>query len=106
LTDDDARSENVHGGENGHFVAAHYEDRSDERHNKSSVKHTGCLECFESEDLTGISEVVWEVKEKHEELSSQDTGNGAIEGKIRDVVGIHTGAFGQTQHDKEASQKT
>ena len=103
LADDDAGREHVHGWEQRHFLAAHHENCGDECNDKSAMKDARGLEGFESEDLARISEVLRQIKQEHEQLRAEDAGDGAIEGKIGDVIGIHAGAFGEAHHHIQTS---
>ncbi len=105
LADDDAGREDVHSWEERHLVAAHDDDCGDESDDEAAMEDASGLQGFESEDLAGILEVLWEVKQKHEQLGAQDSSDGAIEGEIGYVIGIHARALGEAQHDEKPVRK-
>ncbi len=78
LADDDAGSESVHSLPDGQLLPVHVKDRDQQRDYETAVEDSGGLESLQREDLAGVMPVIGGIEEKHEQLSSGDAADGAV----------------------------
>src|ERR1700724_445150 len=103
----ESRGEDVASSQDGHMLSPHVENRGEDGQQEAALVDAGGLQIIERENGARMVPIiaVAPVECDHEELRAEESGYGAIGGKIGDLLRRKTGALAQADGEPKGHQK-